>query len=80
MKEQKEKGNCDYAVSFVSPENIDKYGIAKCIQKALNESLEKVASQNLSNFSRFTPEGPYTDENLNNLVSLQNFILSVLAK
>lgn len=39
LKEQKEKGNCDYAVSFVSSENIDKFGIAKCIQKALDESL-----------------------------------------
>lgn len=39
LKEQKEKGNCDYAVSFVSPENIDKFGIAKCIQKALDTSL-----------------------------------------
>jgi len=39
LKEQKEKGNCNYVVSFVSPENIDKFGIAKCIQKALNSSL-----------------------------------------
>ena len=73
LKEQKEKGNCDYAVSFVSPENIDKFGIAKCIQKALNESLVKVASQNLPNFSRFTPKGPYTDKNLEDSVSLASF-------
>ena len=39
LKKQKEEGNCDYAISFVSPENIDKFGIAKCIQKALNNSL-----------------------------------------
>lgn len=39
LKNQKEKGNCDYAVSFVSSENIDKFGISKCIQKALNKSL-----------------------------------------
>lgn len=39
LKKHKEKGNCDYVVSFVSPENIDKFGIAKCIQKALNTSL-----------------------------------------
>ena len=45
LKDQKEKGNCDYAVSFVSSENIDKFGIVKCIQKALNQSLEKVTSQ-----------------------------------
>lgn len=48
LKKQKEEGNCDYVVSFVSPENIDKFGIAKCIQKALNESLKKVASQDMS--------------------------------
>lgn len=39
LKKEKGKGNCDYAVSFVSSENIDKFGIAKCIQKALNSSL-----------------------------------------
>jgi len=39
LKKRKEEGNCDYVVSFVSPQNIDKFGIAKCIQKALNSSL-----------------------------------------
>jgi ribonuclease HII len=39
LKKLKEEGNCDYVVSFVSPLNIDKFGIAKCIQKALNKSL-----------------------------------------
>lgn len=49
LNEEKKKGNCDYAVSFVSPENIDKFGIAKCIQKALNKSLsDLVISCNLS--------------------------------
>lgn len=47
LKEQKEKGNCDYAVSFVSSENIDKFGIAKCIQKALDTSLKKITSQEI---------------------------------
>jgi ribonuclease HII len=47
LKKQKEEGNCDYEVSFVSPENIDKFGIAKCIQKALNQSLDRVASQEM---------------------------------
>lgn len=46
LKKEKEKGNCDYAVSFVSPENIDKFGIAKCIQKALNDSLLKITKSN----------------------------------
>jgi ribonuclease HII len=70
LKEQKEKRNCDYAVSFVSPENIDKFGIAKCIQKALNKSLMEVALRVFPNFPRFTPEGPYTDENLKRPASL----------
>lgn len=39
LKKEKEKENCDYVVSFVSSENIDKFGIVKCIQKALNSSL-----------------------------------------
>lgn len=36
------EGFCDYSVSFVSSENIDKFGIAKCIQKALDSSLLKL--------------------------------------
>jgi len=72
LNEEKKKGNCDYAVSFVSPENIDKFGISKCIQKALNQSLEKVASQNLPNFSRFTLKGSDTDKNLEDSVSLSS--------
>ncbi len=47
LKSEKEKGNCDFAVSFVSSEMIDKFGIAKCIQKALNESLENVTTPNI---------------------------------
>jgi ribonuclease HII len=39
LKVAKVEGFCDFSVSFVSPENIDKHGIAKCIQKALNSSL-----------------------------------------
>jgi len=39
LKVAKTEGFCNYAVSFVSPENIDKFGIIKCIQKALNKSL-----------------------------------------
>ncbi len=42
LKKQKEEGKCDYAVSFVSSENIDKFGINKCIQKALDQSLLKI--------------------------------------
>lgn len=44
-------GFCDYAISYVSSENIDKFGIKKCIQKALDNSLEKLIlrSQDLIN-------------------------------
>ena len=56
LKEQKEKGLCNYAVSFVSPENIDKFGIAKCIQKALNEALRKVTSPEIL-FEKSSDEG-----------------------
>ena len=81
LKVAKAEGFCDYSVSFVSSENIDKFGIAKCIQKALNKSLEKVvshnsfnkvASQQFPNFPRFTPEGPYADENFGIPVSLDS--------
>ncbi|MFA6392597.1 MAG: ribonuclease HII [Candidatus Paceibacterota bacterium] len=73
LKVAKTEGLCDYAVSFVSPENIDKFGIAKCIQKALNQSLDKVASQNLPNFSGLTLKGSDADKNLEDSVSLSSF-------
>jgi ribonuclease HII len=44
LKECKEKGLCDFAVSYVSSENIDKFGIVKSIKKALEVSLLKVAT------------------------------------
>ncbi len=45
LKVAKAEGFCDYSVSFVSSLNIDKFGIVKCIQKALDESLKKITSQ-----------------------------------
>ena len=39
LKSEKEKGNCDFAVSIVSALQIDKFGIVPSIQKALNSSL-----------------------------------------
>jgi len=42
LKEEKSKGNCDFAVSLVSSEWIDKVGIVRAIQKALDSSLKKV--------------------------------------
>ena len=56
LKKQKEEGKCDYAVSFVSPQNIDKFGIAKCIQKALNCSLEVITTREVL-FERSSDEG-----------------------
>lgn len=47
LKVAKTEGLCDYAVSFVSPENIDKFGIAKCIQKALNSSIVNLMKTSL---------------------------------
>lgn len=38
------QGICDFAISYVSNENIDKFGIAPCIKKALAESLKKLCS------------------------------------
>jgi ribonuclease HII len=74
LKDAKGAGLCDYAVSFVSSENIDKFGIVKCIQKALNKSLDEVASRDFQNFPRFTQStGAYTDENLESPVSLSPF-------
>jgi len=55
LKVAKTEGFCDFAVSFVSPENIDKFGISKCIQKALNKSLENI-TQNIL-FARSSDEG-----------------------
>lgn len=73
LKVAKTEGFCDYHVSFVSSENIDKFGIAKCIQKSLNESLKKVVSENCSNFVA-------SQDNLNDNASqnLPNFSCLIL--
>lgn len=47
LKVAKTEGFCDYSVSFVSSENIDKFGIVKCIQKALDSSLLKLLKTSL---------------------------------
>lgn len=41
LSEQKKNGKCFFNFSFVSSSNIDKFGISKCIQRALDESLDK---------------------------------------
>jgi ribonuclease HII len=74
LKEAKTEGFCDFAVSFVSSDNIDKFGINKCIQKALNESLVKITSQDSSNSSRFTLKGSDATENLKNPASFNIFL------
>jgi ribonuclease HII len=78
LKKEKEKGNCDFAVSFVSSENIDKFGIAKCIQKALNQSLEKITPQNYLNFCPCRNPLGLSDEDLNNSVDPSCFYKIVL--
>ena len=59
LKKQKEEGSCDFVVSFVSSEMIDKFGIAKCIQKALDESLYKItlSKEHTSTFCIFLDGG-----------------------
>lgn len=42
LKVAKAEGLCDFSTSFVSSEMIDKFGISKCIKKALAESLNKL--------------------------------------
>ena len=74
LKVAKTEGLCDFAVSFVSSKNIDRFGITKCIQKALDESLKEIATRGIQNFPRFTQNtGAYTDENLESPVSLASF-------
>lgn len=68
LKKQKEDGVCDFAVSFVSSENIDKFGISKCIQKALDEALHKVTQPEIL-FEMSSDEGgegarPFRKESL----------------
>jgi ribonuclease HII len=54
LKEEKNKGNCDFSVSIVSAEWIDKSGIVPSIKKALKTSLNNVISQDHKNLSRLT--------------------------
>lgn len=42
LKKAKEGGKCDFVVSLVSNETIDRFGIIRSIKKALNNSLEKI--------------------------------------
>lgn len=42
LQDQRKEGKCDFAVTMVSSEWIDKVGIVRSIQKALDQSLDKV--------------------------------------
>ena len=74
LKGEKDKGSCDFAVTMVSAESIDKVGIVRSIQKALDQSLKKVASRANQNLSRFTPEGPYAMKEFHTLATLDIFL------
>jgi ribonuclease HII len=71
LKIEKEKGNCDFAVSMVSAEWIDKTGIIRSIKKALATSLDKIASSEFVNSSRLTLKGSDTTQNLQIQTSLK---------
>lgn len=58
FKTEKEKGKCNFAVSYVSAEWIDKVGIVRAIQKALDTSLSKVVdNEDFSSVSIFLDGG-----------------------
>jgi ribonuclease HII len=44
LKKAKSEKLCDFVVSYVSPENIDAFGINACIRKALESALSKVTN------------------------------------
>ena len=50
----KREGLCDFAITFVDAKNIDKFGIAPCIQKALNTSLAKLTARVHENYLRLS--------------------------
>lgn len=50
LKEEKNKGNCNFSVSIVNAEWIDKVGIVPSIKKALKTSLDRVASSDYKIF------------------------------
>lgn len=54
LKKEKDRGNCDFSVSIVGAEWIDKAGIVPSIKKALRTSLDKIISQDHKNLSRLT--------------------------
>ncbi len=74
LKDEKKKGNCDFAVSIVSAEWIDKVGIVPSIKKALKTSLDNVMKQHLQNQSRVgAPVERVKREDFANAVEANNF-------
>ena len=59
-KLMQEEGSIVYAVESVSTKEIDRIGISKAIQKALDSALEKVQSQIFEKILRFTLKGSDT--------------------
>jgi ribonuclease HII len=57
LNKKRKEGLCDFAVTFVSAENIDKFGIGKCILKALNKSLEKITTSDPALFQVYLDGG-----------------------
>ncbi len=73
LQKCKKEGKCDFQVSYVSSENIDKFGIVKCIQKALETSLSKVVASVHKNFPALPSlRGLRHGENFHKPTSLQN--------
>lgn len=62
-KLMQEEGSIVYAVESVSPKEIDRIGISKAIQKALNKALVTVVQPQHKNYPRFTLKGSDTLKN-----------------
>lgn len=75
LNDEKKKGNCDFAVSMVSAEWVDRVGIVRSIQKALDASLGKIITQNHKNFSPLYPQaGSDTSKNSYDLALYRIFL------
>lgn len=50
FKSEKQKGTCNFVISYVSPQTIDSHGIAPSIRKALSVSLDKLVNYMHENY------------------------------
>jgi ribonuclease HII len=63
LKKAKVDGVCDFVVSLVSSEMIDKFGIVPSIRKALDNSLEKITKdKNINQFLIYLDGGLIAEE------------------